>query len=113
MQNTHELDDALWGRTLTHDLASQLVGETVQFLYPDAQGQTLAANVMVKALAEQADAGNLRQFNLSLFGPAAPMLIQRTYRMQHAGLGDFAVFISPVARTADGFEYQACFSHER
>ena len=75
--------------------------------------RTLAANVTVKALAEQADAGNLRQFNLSLFGPAAPMLIQRTYRMQHAGLGDFAVFISPVARTADGFEYQACFSHER
>ena len=110
---THELDETLWARTLTFELATQLRQQPLQFFYADAQGGTQAVEVLVQALTEGPDTQQLRQFTLSLRGPAAPALVQRSYRARHSVLGDFAIFITPTARRADGMEYEACFSHAR
>src|SRR5258708_13395251 len=33
-------------------------------------------------------------------GPRQPQLSQRTYRVRHAQLGDYAIFITPIAQSA-------------
>ncbi|MFG5779335.1 DUF6916 family protein [Comamonas sp. J-3] len=110
---THWIDDALWSRSLNYDLARAMVGQTLQFFWGDAQGQTHVALLQVEACHEGASTASMQQFSLDLSGPAEPLLPQQTYRVRHAEQGDFAVMITPVARQADGFVYQAAFSHAR
>ena len=110
---THELNDALWARQITFDIASQFVQQPLQFFHADQHGKTHSTQLMVEQLKEGIDAGPLRQFSIALLGPASPLLPQNTYRARHAELGDFAIFITAIARQADGIQYEACFSHER
>ena len=35
---------------------------------------------------------------------------QKIYQMSHAALGEFGIFLVPIARDRDGFIYQALFS---
>ena len=107
------MDEALWSRVLTFDLATQLLHQPLQFFYADAYGATLTVEVLAHALTEGPDTHQMRQFTLSLRGPGAPALVQRSYRARHSVLGDFAIFITPTARLSDGMEYEACFSHAR
>ena len=49
-------------------------------------------------------------FSVYFHGPAEPLLPQATYELSHADAGEFAVFLVPVGRTVDGYEYEAAFS---
>ena len=116
MQNleaTHELDDALWARQITFDIARQWVGQPLQFFFADAHGRTHSVSLTASALQEGSNTATMRQFALDLRGPADVLLPQQTYRVRHAEMGDFAIFITTIARHADGIQYEACFSHER
>lgn len=42
--------------------------------------------------------------------PRQVVLPQRIYRMEHADLGTFDVFIVPIAADAEGVRYEAVFS---
>jgi hypothetical protein len=54
--------------------------------------------------ASEAGAGSL------LFrGPVQPPLPQGTHGIRHAEFGDFALFVVPVGRDADGYTYEAVF----
>ncbi|WP_353233430.1 hypothetical protein [Diaphorobacter ruginosibacter] len=109
---THLLDDALWSRVLTHDIAAALQGQVLQCYWGDEQGRTQSVPLRLGALRERPAHQQHQQFSVFFQGPASPQLPQRTYRMRHAELGDFAVFIAPVARTSEGLEYEACVSHD-
>lgn len=50
-----------------------------------------------------------RPFTLSFTGPPEPFLDQRTYRLTNDATGPVDVFVVPVARTTDGFRYEAVF----
>lgn len=51
-------------------------------------------------------------FSLFFVGPAAPFLPQATYELsQDDGAETVAVFLVPVARVKDGFQYEAVFNH--
>jgi hypothetical protein len=54
--------------------------------------------------------GERRPFALLFRGPAATLLRQGTYAVTHARLGEQPVFIVPIARTADGTDYEAIFT---
>ncbi|HUA79613.1 MAG TPA: hypothetical protein VL997_04515 [Dyella sp.] len=46
-----------------------------------------------------------------VFHNSSPVLFpQRVYQMTHAGMGQFGIFLVPVARNRDGFLYQAVFN---
>ncbi|MBF5004223.1 DUF6916 family protein [Diaphorobacter caeni] len=109
--DTHLLDDAVWARSLTHDIANQLQGQSMQCFYGDAQGHSHVAPLLLRAVKERPSLEQFQQLSLYFQGPASPQLPQQTYRMRHAELGDFAVFITPIARNAEGVEYEACVSH--
>jgi hypothetical protein len=55
----------------------------------------------------------MERFSLYFEGPAEPHLPQRTYTLAHERMGTHDIFIVPVARSADGFRYQAVFNYFR
>mgnify|MGYP001579705065 CR=1 FL=1 len=110
-QATHELDDATWSRPFSIALAHELLQQSLQILHPDPDGSTATTSVVLSAMKEGVAQAGVQQFSISLLGPAEPLLPQRSYRVRSAAHGDFAIFITPIARHADGVEYEACFSH--
>ncbi|QIL72984.1 hypothetical protein G7048_23115 [Diaphorobacter sp. HDW4B] len=108
---THLIDDALWSRSITHEIASQLSGQTLQLFYGDLSGNTHAAELHVTAFVEKPDADGMKRFSLLFQGPKAPQLPAQTYRTRHPALGDFATFISATGLLPEGYVYEAVFSH--
>jgi hypothetical protein len=49
-------------------------------------------------------------FSLVFRGPADLVVPQRTYRMEHPGLGAFEIFIVPIGPDEDGMGYEAVFT---
>ena len=60
---------------------------------------------------KQTYAGALRApFSLVFRNSAAFLFPQQLYPMRHPRLGDFSIFLVPIARERDGFLYQAVFN---
>jgi hypothetical protein len=55
------------------------------------------------------DKGLRVPFALLFEGPA-PLLPQHVYRFEHDGMGEREIFIVPIAKTEDGFRYEAIFN---
>jgi hypothetical protein len=90
------------------DFAAQ-VNET--FLV-NVEGQD-ASFTLVEAAPMRSSAlpGQVRDaFSLLFRHEAAVVFPQRTYAMKHRVLGEFGIFLVPVARDRDGFIYQAVFN---
>jgi hypothetical protein len=49
-------------------------------------------------------------FSLMFHHTSAVLFPQRIYQMEGPGIGDFGIFLVPVARNQDGFVYQAVFN---
>lgn len=47
------------------------------------------------------------QFSLEFRGPQQPLLPQSIYPLQHEQLGDFELFLVPIARDQEGLRYEA------
>lgn len=60
--------------------------------------------------ADSAARPGQRVFSLFFAGHASFMLQQGTYFLQHDTLAEQPMFLVPVARTTEGFRYQACFN---
>lgn len=58
----------------------------------------------------QREDGERVAFRLEFTGPAEPLLEQRTYRMQHDGLGTIEIFIVPIGRDEKAATYEAIFT---
>ncbi len=50
------------------------------------------------------------QFSVYFRGPADIYLPQMTYHMEHDALGELDLFIVPVGRGPEGFQYEAVFN---
>ena len=60
---------------------------------------------------KQSMPGALRApFSLLFLNTAALVFPQQLYPMKHPRLGEFSIFIVPIARNQDGFIYQAVFN---
>ena len=54
--------------------------------------------------------GHRVPFTLTFVGPLQPVLPQRIYRLEHAGVGEFDLFLVPVGPNAQGMQYEAVFT---
>jgi hypothetical protein len=54
---------------------------------------------------------DVERFSLYFYGPANVFLPQRTYRLSHERMGEFDIFLVPVAQEPRGFRYEAVFSY--
>lgn len=67
--------------------------------------------VEARPLPSRPVAGMMREpFSLLFRNEAAIVFPQRTYSMKHDGMGEFGIFLVPIARDRDGFIYQAIFN---
>ena len=67
--------------------------------------------VEARPLPHQPVAGMVREpFSLLFRHESVVLFPQRTYSMSHERLGEFGIFMVPIARDRDGFIYQALFN---
>ncbi|QAU24848.1 hypothetical protein EO087_13315 [Dyella sp. M7H15-1] len=67
--------------------------------------------VEVKSLPARVVPGLVRApFSLTFHHGAAIVFPQKVYPMRHDSLGEFGIFLVPIARNRDGFLYQAIFN---
>ena len=52
----------------------------------------------------------MERFSAVFSGPLDFYLPQSIYRMVHPGMGEFEVFLVPIAKEADGFRYEAVYN---
>ena len=71
---------------------------------------TEVTDVGPKTTREALDAGRTAPFSVVFRGPAEPLLPQATYRLSHATLSDFDLFLVPIGPDGDGMAYEAAFS---
>jgi hypothetical protein len=87
-----------------------LVGQPFS-LRPDNESVPELEVVLVQATALAHGAGRPRTpFSLVFRGPLAPVMPQRIYRVEHAGLGALDIFLVPIGRDQDGVRYEAIFT---
>jgi hypothetical protein len=96
---------------------AERLGETFR-VYPDAGDATRCLDM---ALIEATDlsAGGARQaassgqrapFSIVFRGPAAPILPQRIYRLEHPEIGSCEIFLVPIGPDEHGLRYEAIFT---
>lgn len=75
---------------------------------------SLGGNVLrlaeAEATGERPPGMGREPFRLVFLGPVDPILPQRTYRLEHDGLGTLEIFIVPIARDEHGTRYEAIFA---
>lgn len=72
-----------------------------------------AAHAVEVALAWADNRGSTprqERFSLVFRGPLEAFLPQRLYRVGHDVLGEFDLFLVPIAQDAEGFQYEAVFN---
>ena len=56
------------------------------------------------------DPGGRDPFTVVFQGPPETVLPQRTYRLEHAAIGAFEIFLVPIGRDERGVSYEAVFT---
>lgn len=86
------------------------VGETFTVAL-DHDGNAPFALVEAQPLPVQQYNGMVRSpFSLLFRHEAAIVFPQKIYQMKHAAIGEFGIFLVPIARDRTGFIYQALFN---
>jgi|SRR5882672_1555718 len=68
--------------------------------------------VTVTGYAKKAEEqSGMERFSLFFQGPADVHLGQHSYAVEHAAMGEFELFLVPVARNEQGFQYEAVFNY--
>jgi hypothetical protein len=88
-----------------------------QSSFEGREGQTFTAQLDAETACDLElltvtgrDNPGVRAFSLEFRGPLDRFVPQRTYVFTHADLGEFPMFIVPIAQREDGFLYEAVFS---
>ena len=55
--------------------------------------------------------GGMERFSVFFEGPSDVYLPQRLYALKHERMGDFDLFLVPIAQTEDGYRYEAVFNY--
>lgn len=53
----------------------------------------------------------LERFSIFFTGPGQWFVPQGTYLIQHESMGEFPLFLVPIAKTEEGFRYEAVFNY--
>ena len=96
--------------SLTEQEFSQHVGTQFQ-LSLDEQAIELKLSQVKGYLAGPNEHDGMERFSVFFEGPAAPQLQQTVYRLSHEQMGEFDIFLVPIAKVGEGFRYEAVFNY--
>jgi hypothetical protein len=85
---------------ISADAFNGLIGQTFTILGPESR--------LEAQLVEVTPHGN--GASIVFRGPREPVLPQRIYAFEHAGLGAFEIFIVPIGPDDAGMRYEAVFN---
>ena len=86
---------------------TEQVGSTFEIL--DGSSSPLALKLV--RVVEHAKTESNEAFSVFVLGPLDPFMPQGTRKLRHAQLGEMDIFFVPVAKTNNGFEYEAAFNY--
>ena len=61
--------------------------------------------------SEPASQGRMERFSVFFSGPSDYYLPQKTYSLEHDRMGAFDIFLVPIARDEEGYNYEAVFNY--
>lgn len=93
--------------SFTVETFSGRLGEPFR-VYPDTS--TPLEVELVSATGSEESTADGRPFSIVFRGPIGTPLPQRIYRMEHAGIGSFELFLVPIGPDAEGLLYEAVFN---
>jgi hypothetical protein len=97
--------------TLTEDEFSQHVNTPFRLLLETPAPVELQL-VEVKGYPKKADEhSGMERFSIFFNGPRGLRLEQGTYKLEHAAMGTFDLFLVPIAQNDQGFRYEAVFNY--
>jgi hypothetical protein len=94
--------------SLTHSDFAKHVGET--FALPEAGDDFALVLESARILGHHHPKATRHAFSLLFRGPANVRLPQRIYRLEHSVLGPLEIFLTPVAASSQGTEFEAIFT---
>ena len=66
----------------------------------------------VKGYTSQAiEPGGMERFSVFFAGPGDPFLPQKAYALEHERMGEFDIFLAPIAGDEKGYRYEAVFNY--
>jgi hypothetical protein len=80
-----------------------------QFDVLDGPSQTFS--LTLAKIAEHVKTERQEVFSLFFQGPSAPFVAQGIHKLKHSHLGELELFLVPVGRDKDGFQYEAAFNN--
>lgn len=109
--NSHAMTDDILG-TLTYETASKLVGRTYRVNLDSQRSIELIVTRVVRAAEHGPRPKELKRDSFSIFfrGPADVMLPQRMYDLIADRDSLPHLFIVPVGRESNAYEYEAVFT---
>jgi hypothetical protein len=57
------------------------------------------------------DQAGMERFSVFFTGPGETKLPQGVYPLKHESMGEFEIFLVPIARDEQGFRYEAVFNY--
>lgn len=96
--------------SLTEQEFSQHVGTPFQ-LNLDQQPVELKLLAVKGYPAGPNEHDGMERFSVFFDGPTNPQLLQAVYHLTHERMGELDLFLVPVAKTAEGFRYEAVFNY--
>ena len=92
---------------LTHEAWARLVGDLFTVRLDDGSVLTLELSSAERAAGENRADG---AYSVVFTGPLDVALPQRTWPVAHPEIGEHDIFLVPVNRATDGYEYEAVFT---
>lgn len=60
--------------------------------------------------SRQQEQQGVKGFSIIFRGPGDTRLSQQTYRLKHEQMGEFDIFLVPISRGDDSYQYEAVFN---
>jgi hypothetical protein len=86
------------------------VGQVFTINFADAPSMELKLVEAEALVVARQRAGSRQPFSLVFTGETERLLPQKTYWLEHDGMGTIQIFLVPVGKKPEGYEYQAVFS---
>jgi hypothetical protein len=96
--------------SLTEQEFSQHVGTTFQLTLDQQKIELNLAEVKGYLPGSNEQTG-MERFSVFFEGPAESRLPQTTYHLKHERMGEFDLFLVPIAKNDQGFRYEAVFNY--
>ena len=91
-------------------LTKEIFAESVNTKFRVYPEPSRAVEIELVQLTEGVSTPTHEQFSLLFQGPQTHFLPQMTYHVEHDRLGEFDLFLVPVGRAQDSFQYEAVFN---